>query len=112
MPWFPIDHGETIGAEGSEGGSILRDEEYHDSARITLERECRSSAFAITCGVYGFMVHTRFFESEDEAIGAYQRMRTDLGRIADRVPLDNDSQAEESVELVVAAVARFVEQFP
>lgn len=41
---------------GSEGGIILQDEEYEDSCRITLER-CRRYD-AITCGVYGDMVHT------------------------------------------------------
>ena len=40
---------------GSEGGTIIADEEYKKSCRITLKRYD-----AITCGVYGCMVHTTF----------------------------------------------------
>ncbi len=35
---------------GSEGGTIIADEEYKESCRITLERYD-----AITCGVYNFL---------------------------------------------------------
>jgi len=41
---------------GSEGGLIIADEEYRDSCRITLEK-CERY-YAITCGVYGGMMHT------------------------------------------------------
>ena len=40
---------------GSEGGLIIADEEYRDSCRITLEK-CERY-YAITCGVYGGMMH-------------------------------------------------------
>ena len=43
---------------GSEGGTIIADEEYKESCRITLERCERYDA--ITCGVYGCMMHTSF----------------------------------------------------
>lgn len=43
---------------GSEGGMIIADEEYKESCRITLERCERYDA--ITCGVYGCMMHTAF----------------------------------------------------
>ena len=43
---------------GSEGGTIIADEEYKESCRITLERCERYDA--ITCGVYGCMMHTAF----------------------------------------------------
>ena len=43
---------------GSEGGLIISDEEYKDSCRITLEK-CERY-YAITCGVYGGMMHTAF----------------------------------------------------
>lgn len=58
--WIPFENGTTVGTTGSEGGTILRDELHPDGARITLERT--ASQFAITCGVYGWMVHTRFFD--------------------------------------------------
>ena len=41
---------------GSEGGTIIADEEYKESCRITLERCERYDA--ITCGVYGCMMHS------------------------------------------------------
>lgn len=47
---------------GSEGGTIIADEEYKESCRITLERCERYDA--ITCGVYGSMMHTTA-EEED-----------------------------------------------
>ena len=41
---------------GSEGGTIIADEEYKESCRITLERCERYDA--ITCGVYGLsLIH-------------------------------------------------------
>jgi hypothetical protein len=36
------------------------------TARITLERDGHQP-FAITCGSYGWMVHTSFFSGEEEA---------------------------------------------
>ena len=45
---------------GSEGGTIIADEEYKESCRITLERCERYDA--ITCGVYGSMMHTIFYD--------------------------------------------------
>ena len=42
----------------SEGGVILRELEHPDGARIALERGGAVSPFAITCGIYGWMVHT------------------------------------------------------
>ena len=45
---------------GNEGGTIIADEEYKESCRITLERCERYDA--ITCGVYGCMMHTIFYD--------------------------------------------------
>ncbi len=47
-------------AIGSEGGLIIADEEYKGSCRITLEK-CEPY-YAVTCGVYGAMVHTAFVD--------------------------------------------------
>ncbi len=38
--WTPYESGSTIGQRGSDDGLIMGDEEYCDSARITLERDC------------------------------------------------------------------------
>jgi hypothetical protein len=59
--WIEFEGGSTIGEQGSENGLTLKDEEQVRGARITLERDTRIAPFAITCGIYGWMVHTRFF---------------------------------------------------
>lgn len=51
----------ATGTAGSEGGVVIADEEYKNSCRITLEK-CEKY-YAITCGVYGAMVHTAFTDS-------------------------------------------------
>ena len=50
---------------GSEGkASLSATRSISLGARITLERDCRVAPFAITCGIYGWMMHTRFFSSQ------------------------------------------------
>lgn len=101
-PWLPFEDGTTIGATGSEDGVILRDEMHPDGARITLERT--STRFAITCGVYGWMVHTRFFAIESEAIAAYEEMKPALVEILVRLP-------GEDVEVAIDEVAILLDDF-
>ena len=77
-PWYAFDSGNSIGQRGSESGTIIRDEEHGDGARITLERDGQTAPFSITCGIYGWMVHTRFLGKKPEAEREFVRMRTDL----------------------------------
>ena len=70
----------TIGDVGSENGKIIIDEEYMDSCRITLEK-C-SKYYAITCGVYGGMVHTTFCNN-DEYNEKYAQMKSELQKFVD-----------------------------
>lgn len=61
MEW--IDLG-AVGTEGSKkNGIILMNGEYNEACRITLEKYERY--YAITCGVYGSMVHTAFCSQDD-----------------------------------------------
>ncbi len=69
------------GETGSEGGKIVLDEEYDRSCRITLEK-CKDY-YAITCGVYGAMVHTAFSD-EDSALQLYETMKAELQAFMDR----------------------------
>jgi len=55
--WKPYDDGITIQNRGPENGIILYDEELREGARITLEKD-GCAPYAITCGIYGLMVHT------------------------------------------------------
>jgi hypothetical protein len=81
--WSDFDNDATLGSQGSEAGLILLDEEYDQAARITLERATRVAPFAITCGVYGCLLHTRYFGSEDEARSEYAAMKGVLQEIVD-----------------------------
>lgn len=74
---LPFAPGET----GSENGIILKDEEYKESCRITLER-C-PTYYGITCGVYGSMVHTVFC-GESGYIETYEAMKKELADFIDR----------------------------
>lgn len=96
---------------GSENGIIQRDEEYSALARITLERDSHTP-LAITCGVYGWMVHTRFFATEEEANEAFEAMRVELARITDLIPSRTDPRANERLSVVAGEMRAFVEKFP
>ena len=109
--WLPFDDGASLGEDGSEGGVILRDDEYRGDARITLERTGQT-AFAITCGVYGWMVHTRFFSTLPEAERGYALMQPDLAAIADSLPFTTDPDLDAKMDAVVDAIGRFVDRFP
>ena len=78
------------GATGSEGGVVLSDEEYGGACRITLEK-CEKY-HAVTCGVYGSMVHTAFFD-ESEAREKYESMKNELQDFIDK-DLDDDARYE------------------
>ena len=69
------------GNVGSEGGEILSDEEYKNACRITLEK-CEKY-YAITCGVYGAMVHTAFSDVNHYQ-KKYEAMKRDLQDFIDK----------------------------
>ena len=73
--WQPYCKGYTVGRKGSENGEILLDEHFRNEARITLER-CKKY-HAVTCGIYGMLLHTAFF-TESEAVEKYEEMKQDL----------------------------------
>lgn len=76
------------GETGSENGIVLKDEEYRQSCRITLEK-C-TGYYGITCGVYGAMVHTAFCGEEDH-LAIYGQMKQELAAFIDR----DTTEAEE-----------------
>ena len=83
--WLPH---ESESEKGSEDGWIIEDEEIPGICRITLEGGGHTP-YAITCGVYGLMVHTAFASDYDEAMGKYEGMKQELKGCA-RL-LDNES---------------------
>jgi hypothetical protein len=106
--WQSFDKGRTIGATGSESGIILLDEEHADGARITLERDGHTP-FAITCGIYGWMVHTRFFDNEEDAGRAYEYMKQALNSIIQSIPLNSDPDRDAKMEATTRMISEFVE---
>ena len=108
--WNSYESGKSIERQGSEQGLIMLDEECSDGARITLERTGTTAPFAITCGIYGWFFHTRFFGTEDSARESYQAMKAELGRIARLVP--DEVNFDRGKTAVIHAIRGFVEQFP
>jgi len=103
--WTPFEDGDSLGTKGSEGGTILIDLEHPQGARITLERGGEVAPFAITCGVFGWIAHTRFFAQSDEATGAFSEMLSPLAELSAEVRLGPRSSAAEATEA-------FVRRFP
>ena len=112
MTWSPYKSGSSLGQRGSENGVILRDEEHEEGSRITLERDGSTAPFAITCGIYGWMFHTRFFGSEAEAESEYERMKVDLAEILSVIPYNDDPEKEEKMDRVIELINELVERFP
>lgn len=88
--WLPYQGGSAVGEIGSEDGMILYDEEFDDACRITMER-CQRY-YAITCGVYGSMVHT-VFRGANEVKETYEAMKRELGDFIRR-SVDADEASE------------------
>jgi hypothetical protein len=108
--WYPVDKGQTLGTVGSESGIILADDEHIQGARITLE-QCSYTPFAITCGIYGWMVHTAFASSKKEAQEQFISMKEELEKILRIVPLVDDPELEAASERVYIALRAFTEKF-
>jgi hypothetical protein len=106
--WYPFENGATLGQKGSEEGIILRDEEHPQKARITLERETRTAPFAITCGIYGCMMHTRFFSLESEATSQYDDMKIALAVLL----LTEVEGGPEGCRTFTDSLTAFVETYP
>ena len=110
MSWIAFDQGKSIGSRGSESGVIIRDEEHTDGARVTLERE-GYHPFSITCGIYGWMVHTIFFSEEKKAQGAFEKIKGELELILGIIPAADDPEVDAKSEIVCKRISDFVAQY-
>jgi hypothetical protein len=99
------------GKNGSEAGVILQDEEHTLGARITLE-ETGSAPFAITCGIYGWMFHTRRFSSKEETQKEFADMKIHLLRILEQIPSVDDPEVNRKRREASDAISQFVDLFP
>lgn len=109
--WYDYDEGYSIGTVGSSDGAIVHDEEHESGARITLEEESCFASFAITCGIYGWMFHTRYLADESEADAEYDRMKNDLNRILELIPPE-ENQDEATKNEIAEEIELFVEMYP
>lgn len=107
--WYSFKDGGSIGQIGSEGGRILGDEEHSDGARVTLEH-VRKNRFTITCGIYGWMVHTRFFDSETAALIGFDETKVELSKILALIPV-SDEASDVSMRVATNAIADFVDRY-
>jgi hypothetical protein len=103
--WLAYDDGRTIGRVNSEGGVILNDEEYSKIARITLKRG--ETIVSVSCNIYGWINHTRFFSGVPEAERDFVVMKRELGRILEIIAAE-DSNSLKGWE----AISEFVRRFP
>lgn len=103
--WVEYDNGNSIGKVSAEGGVILRDEEHARGGRMTLKQG--KTFISVSCHIYGWIDHTRFFHSVAEAQREYVIMKTILGSMMDDILAmgANDIKMWE-------AIAEFVKRFP
>jgi hypothetical protein len=103
--WFAYNGGGTIGSVSAEGGVILRDEVHESGARLTLKRG--SNYVSVSCSIYGWMDHTRFFGTVVEAQREYLQMKPSLANM-----VENILAAGKSDLKMWEAIADFVRRFP
>jgi hypothetical protein len=111
MGWGEFSMGGTIGKVGTEGGTIVADESREGGARISLERATRVAPFAITCGISGWLVHTRFFDPEAEARSQFDAMKVALARMMEAAKSVDNVHPDDS-SLIGRLCQEFVEEFP
>ena len=108
--WQAFENGGTLGQTGSEQGVTLRDEEHALGARITLERAAQTAPFAITCGIYGWMLHTRFFATEDEANSQYEQMKDALSALLEAA--EQNAEIDGGRQVLMTGIDEFIGNYP
>lgn len=103
--WSAYDDGRSIGQVGSEGSVILHDDEYLSGARVTLKRG--DSYVSVSSNIYGWIDHTRFFDTLPDARREYALMKSEIEKIMGVItPVDADSIKGWE------AISEFVRRFP
>jgi hypothetical protein len=108
--WHPFDDGATLGLPGSEDGIVVLDEEHSLGARITLERTASVAPFAITCGIYGWMMHTRYFATEMEAKSQYDLMKTSLSELLEAA--EQAAEVDGGKQVMFDGIDEFIGAYP
>ncbi|MCL4267909.1 MAG: hypothetical protein KJZ72_00120 [Anaerolineales bacterium] len=103
--WSSFNQGRSIGTVSPEGGRILYDEEHEGGARITLKRG--SGYISVSLNIYGWLDHTRFFNSDSEAQREYRTMRKAVNEMMDLINREGVSDLK-----IWEAISDFVRRFP
>lgn len=106
--WHPFLEGKTLGQSGSESGVITLDEAHDGGARITIERNGSIAPWSITCGISGWMMHTRFFDVESKAQAECEKMKGSLSAILEVISKDTEDDSRQISQLI----AQFVVLYP
>lgn len=103
--WLPYNNGITIGAKGPEGDIILMDDAHPIGARITIKQGAQY--FSVSCNIYNWINHARFFNTEDDAKREFLVMEEALLEII------NLLSVREIYNIKVwEAISNFVRRFP
>jgi len=103
--WQPYNHGRSIGVKGSEGSTIVRDEEHPLGARMTIKQG--QDYVSVSCNISGKIDHTRFFKEMRAAEIEYANMQKELMRVMDAI-----SSAKAADIKVWEKISGFVARFP
>jgi hypothetical protein len=103
--WQPYNRGRSIGITGSEGGTIVRDEEHPLGARMTIKQG--KDYVSVSCNISGMIDHTRFFKGMKAAEREYVTMQVELAKVMDSI-----SFAKAADIKVWEAISGFVARFP
>lgn len=104
--WKEYKGGLSIGKVSSEGGVILRDDEYATGgARITLKQG--NGIISVACKVNGWFDHTRFFNTLSDAQREYLSMKDALDTMMTLIKSPGASAIQ-----VWESVAAFVRRYP
>jgi hypothetical protein len=110
LMWVPIDNGETVDTIGFEGGTILKDEQYGDHARITLEED-GTAPYIIIATLAGFTDHICFYDDLNTAETYFERIKVDLERLIGLIPADNDPDLDDRRDILTTALEDFVQRY-
>jgi hypothetical protein len=103
--WLAYDNGNSIGQVGAEGGVILLDEEHGSGGRMTLKQG--KTFISVSCHIYGWIDHTRFFNSVSDAKREHAHMQSSMTHMLE------DILAAGAGEIKMwEAIAEFVRRFP
>lgn len=103
--WSAYDNGRSIGKTSAEGGLIMRDEEHSGGARITFKRG--SGYISVSCNLYGWVDHTRFFGTAADAQREYVALKAALTSVLGVINTDGVKDIK-----IWEAISEFVRRFP